>query len=177
MLQPGAEDEASHPIIRISIIRERARLEALSQHYRSAFPLSAAKLLLSVLLVLASGAALAGRPSARSFALQAIAANALFAALDYGLSEPIRDAMAHALAADELKQASSAMGNYHPDDTLQVRESLHLWVERMRFIVLEFGVFGAAAVALTRQRTKVFFHAVAQLTAKKRDDDSGPTSG
>ena len=36
------------------------------------------------------------------------------------------------------------------------------WFERIRFAIIDLGIFGFAAFALTRPRTKVFFEAVAE---------------
>jgi hypothetical protein len=77
--------------------------------------------------------------------------------------------MAQAVAADTVAHGMGQLPDLGSKESVEVYRSLHLWAERFRFAVLEVGVFGGAAYALTRQRTKQFFEAVAGPT------DSGPT--
>lgn len=156
-LQSDAEDSRNHPWIRSGMVRERARLEALAAQHRVAFPLSVAKLLLNMLLVVAAGAALTGRPGARSFTLQVLAASAALAAVDWVLMTEVREAMAQAVAADAVDHGLGTVPDLDREQSVELVRAIHLWAERFRLAMLEVGVFGGAAYALTRQRTKEFF--------------------
>jgi len=170
ILEPGAEDPSASPIVRSGIVRERARLQALGERHRQAFPLSVAQLLLSMLLVLASGAALGGRRHARNLALQVVIANALLGLADWVVMGPVRDAMASAVAADGVEHGLGVLPDLGREASVQLVRDFQVWAERIRFGLLEVGVFGGALFALTRQRTRQFFAAVAAAA-----DSSGPS--
>jgi hypothetical protein len=158
-LQSDAEDPGTHPWVRSGVVRERARLEALAGEHQTAFPLSVAKLLLNILLVVAAGAALAGRRDVRSFTLQVVAASAALVAIDWVLMAQVREVMAEVVATDAVDNGVGNLPDMDREQSLDVVRSIHLWAEMFRLAVLEIGVFGGAAVALTRQRTKDYFAA------------------
>ncbi len=172
MLESEA-DRDDHPVLRSGVVREKARLQALGKLHQVAFPIRVGKLLLGALLVLASGAALAGRPSARAWTLQAVIANAALAALDFAAMGPVRDAMADAVARDVIATAGSALPGLGTEESIELYRGLFLWVERFRLALLEVGVFGGAAYVLTRQRTKAFFRAMAQPSGADGKGDQG----
>ena len=144
-----------------------ARFTATLDAHALTFPLNVARLLLSGLLVVTSVLAMGGRPGVRALALQALLANAAFAALDYALTRSVRATWIEAVGR---------MGDLLPrsferrDELAAQGEMLRMltnrqflwWSERIRFFLLDVGIFGFAAVALTRRRTKVFFDAVAE---------------
>ena len=121
-------------------------LATLQTMQRTAFPIYAAQLLLSALLVVGSGLAMSGRKTGRSLALQAIAANAALALVAFVLLRPVRAAVIEAMA---LATASDPSKGW--------------WSFRARFVLMELGPLAAGAWALTRPRTKAFFDAVARL--------------
>jgi hypothetical protein len=171
-LEADAEDPGTHPWIRSGVVRERARLEALAEQHRVAFPLAVAKLLLNVLLVLAAGAALTGRRNARTFALQVIAASAALAAVDWVLMSEAREAMAQAVAIDAVDSGVGKLPDMDREQSVDLVRGIHLWAERFRLALLLFGVFGASAYTLTRPRTKEFFATAAADGAP--EDPSSP---
>jgi hypothetical protein len=160
--------------VRSGVVRERARLEALAAHHDRAFPLALAKLVLGLLLLAASGAAIAGRRGARDLMLQAVAANAALALLDWILTAPVREAMASAVAADAIEHGVS-VPELGLERSVELVRALVVWSERIRLGLLEAVVFGGAAVALTRTRTREFFAAVARAADHgPSDEDATP---
>jgi hypothetical protein len=162
---PGGEVPAW---VRSGVVRERARLEALAAHHDRAFPLALAKLVLGMLLLGASGAALAGRRGARNLMLQAVAANAALALVDWMLTGAVREAMASAVAADALEHGVG-VPELGMERSVELVRALVVWSERIRLGLLEAVVFGGAALALTRERTREFFAAMARAA------DQGPS--
>lgn len=162
-------DEATHPMVRMELIRQQARLVALANMYRHAFPLSAARMLLCLLLVLAAGSAIAGRAGARSLALQAIVANAALAALSFVLMTPVRHSVADVVAQDAVNHmaAGGAVGQTR-EQALDFYRRASIDSERMR-AGLEMCMFAIAALALTRRRTKAWFSALEQAVPKPED--------
>jgi len=177
-LQSDAEDPGTHPWVRSGMVRERARLEALAGEHRVAFPLSVAKLLLNVLLVVAAGAALTGQRNVRSFALQVVAASAALAAVDWVLMAQVREVMAQVVAVDAVEHGVGNLPDMDREQSVEMVRDIHLWAERFRLAVLEVGVFGGAAVALTRQRTKDYFAAApgADAPTDPSSPDDPPSS-
>jgi hypothetical protein len=175
ILEPGAEDPGTSSLVRSGIVRERARLEALAERHRVAFPLSLAQLLLSMLLVLASGAALGGRRHARTLAMQVVAANALLGLVDWILMGNVRAAMAVAVAADGVDHGLGLLPELGREASTALYRDFQMWAERIRFGLLEVGVFGGALLALTRRRTLEFFAAVASaVESGPSDSDPSP---
>src|SRR5687767_2461782 len=68
---PGSGDDAVAKMV--TEVREAARVRAMIELYDRTFPLSVARMLLGGLLLVTSAMAMAGRPGARSLALQALA--------------------------------------------------------------------------------------------------------
>ncbi|MBM4376255.1 MAG: hypothetical protein FJ095_14320 [Deltaproteobacteria bacterium] len=161
--------DLAHPLVRASLAREEARLEAMSAQYRRAFPLSLGQTLLGLVLVFASMATLGGRRSARSLALQAIAANAVLLVVTFALLGPVRQAMADAVAR-EVGTLSLDGGEDGGRATLEERREEMLATDR-QLLYLQLGLFALAATALTRPRTTAFLDAA----EARRDDDSEPT--
>lgn len=144
-----------------------ARIAALGAVSQLAFPLGVAKALLASTLVLASTMVLAGRPTARTFAFQAILVNALFAVAEYVALRHVRasfvDMTARAVLAVQDPAAPGAA-------TFEMVRTWGFSVERMRLVFLELGVPLLAMLALTRQRTKVFF-AEAAAAAQSAEEE------
>lgn len=152
-LSRGAGGEPLEYLVAVYASAERL---SLAEAYETAFPLAIAAVLLSGMLVLASGLALAGRRGAQSFALQAIAANAGLAVLSYVLLEPVR-AGAVAAALDAARKVTLA-----PTEVAFASPTFWLWLGRVRLYVGELAVLGAAAIAVTRPRARTYFRAAAE---------------
>ena len=153
-------EETDHPLWRMELIRQRARLEALADLHERAFPLGVAQLLLSILLVIVSGSALAGRQGARTLAIQAVMANVALSALTFALLEPVREQSAQAVAEDAIEHGPGVVSGMNEDQSIAFYRQQQIDSERLR-LGLEILVFSLAALALTRRRTKDYFEAVA----------------
>lgn len=146
------------------IVLEAAQARALSEHQDVSFPLSVGKMLLGGLLVIASGLALGGRPGTRGFALQVLGANLAFAALDYILTRGMRgDWIAM------VTQAGMLLPPGVPERDGLMNPDLWWTAERVRFVLFELTLLGAAALALTRERTKTYFEAVARAIDRSEE--------
>lgn len=145
---------AEEPAESLAALHEAARLKATVERSDLTFPLGAARMLLAGLLVVASGLALAGRPGGRTLALQALAAFAVFALVDYALTRPLREAWIGVVV-----QGAFALPEGMAERDLLSRGAFWWWMERARLVVLEVAGLGFAAFALTRPRTRAFFQA------------------
>jgi hypothetical protein len=160
--------DQAEPMQYVAVAGEAARLRALADERRVTFPLSVAKLLLSGLLVAGSGLALAGRPNARSIAMQALLANVALSLLDYGLTRPVRGAWIEAVV-----EAWSTVPGTIPERAVFQDRDVWWWMWRLRLAILDIGALGLAALALTRRRSAVYFEAAAaaHAHAEGRDDE------
>lgn len=161
----SAESLAPHidqaePMQYVAVVGEAARLRALAEERRVTFPLSVARLLLSGLLVVGSGLAMAGRRGARSLALQALAVNVALAVVEYSLTRPVRGAWIEAVVA-----AWASLPGVIPERAVFQDRAVWVWMWRLRFAVLDVGVLGLGALALTRPRSTTFFDAAAHAQA------------
>ncbi len=157
-------DAAEHPVARSLVVRERAWIEALGHHHRRAFPIAALRMLVAVVLIVGSGGALVGRPRSRGLALQAIAANAAVAAVSFVLLAPVRYATAHAVATDAVENVVGVPEGITPTQRLSEQHTIAMQREHS-MAMLEIALFGAAAIALTRKRTKGYFAAIEETIA------------
>jgi hypothetical protein len=131
------------------------QIRALLVHPGVSFPLAVAQVLLSGLLVVASGLAIGGRKGARGLALQALAANAVLVVAAFALTPFQRAAYVDGF----LKAVENA--SIPAPQREAFTPSMLLWIVRTRF-VLDLSVLALGALALTRARTKDFFAAVAR---------------
>lgn len=164
--------DVTSPLVRTGLIREKARLAALADHQRRAFPVALAQAMLGALLVIAALSVMTRRRGWRTLALQFVAANAVFAVVTYALLAPVREAMTAAVAA-ELAHASES------DDTADATDASALASRRkeveaaeLQSLVLQLAAFGAAAFALTRPRTRAYFEA-GGIDARTRGGSDG----
>lgn len=153
-------DETDHALWRMELVRQRARLEALADLHDRAFPVGAAQLVLSILLLIASGSAISGRQGARGLAMQAIAANIALSLVAFALLAPVRQRSAEAVAQDAVENGPGPVGGMDRNQSIDFYRQQQIDSERLR-LGLEVVVFGLAALALTRRRTKDYFAAVA----------------
>jgi hypothetical protein len=158
--------DQAEPMHYVAVAGEAARLRAMAEERRVTFPLSVAKLLLSGLLVAGSGLAMAGRPNARSIALQALLANVALSLLDYGLTRPVRGAWIEAVV-----EAWAAVPGTIPERALFQDRGVWWWMWRLRLVVMDVGALGLAALAITRRRSTTYFEAAAHAHASESRDE------
>jgi len=172
-LTQGLKD-AAEPIEALMALQEAARLRTLGEMSYLAFPLSAGRFLLSVLLVIASGMAMSGRPGARLLAIQALLANAALATVTFWLLRDARYAW-----VDSIMRVSEVLPTLPATAPADEREfwtrflmnrRVWLWLPRVRLILFDVGALLLAAITLTSPRTKAFFEAVA--AAQEQTEDS-----
>jgi hypothetical protein len=139
-------------------------VEALLRYSRIVFPLSVAQLLLCSMLVIGSGLAMTARRGARSFTLQALAANAILAGVAYALTRVVRADCIETVArfAETLPLGLPQRAAYSSRETLW-------WILRLRLILIELIPFGLGFLVLTRLRTKRYFEAVARAAESAED--------
>ena len=157
--------ESRDPLQSLVLVGEMARLRASADAHAVTFPLGAAKLVLGGFLLVASGHALTGRKGARGLALQALVANAGFAAVEYVLMRGVR-----AVWIEDVVRAAAALPSLDPDQGFLLYRAFWWWIERVRFAVFDVGLFVVAAFALTRRRTKLFFEAAEAAAADSADE-------
>ncbi len=144
------------------IAAERTALFARRDLY---FPLAATQAALGGLLVIASGLAMSGRPGSRSFALQALGANVALAVARYVLSRDVRGA-----CIDEMLRVASTLPADMPlRRALESREALW-WRERVSLAIFDLGTLGLGAIALTRERAKLYFEAAARAAESTEEE-------
>jgi hypothetical protein len=141
------------PMPLIAQIITAARLAVLGTIPHLSFPLSVAKALLASTLVLAATLVLLGRPSARSFALQALGANAVFAVVEYILLRHARGAWIDVAA----RAAAIIQDPLPPTGPVELTRFVGFLWERMTLVLVELGIPFIGALALTRPRTKIYF--------------------
>lgn len=158
------------PAQAIAVAHEAARLKAMAERRERAFPLGVARLLLSMALVAGCAMAIAGRPGARAFAMQAVVAYALYAGVDYALSRPMR-----AQWIPEVAAAAAEIARTAPQQAPFADVRFWTWFERMRFGVLELGTMAMTLAALAAPRSRAFFAAAAAeaegAARRSRDED------
>ncbi|TKD13290.1 hypothetical protein [Polyangium fumosum] len=165
--------DAAEPIESLMALQEAARLRTLGEMSHLAFPLSVGRFLLSVLLVIASGMAMSGRPGARMLAIQALLANAALATVTFWLLRDARYAWVDSVmrVGDVLPALpSSAPADQREAWPLLLDRRLWLWLPRARLILFDVGALVLATITLTSPRTKAFFEAVA--AAQEQTEDS-----
>ncbi len=151
------------PNAAVDSYRTGAEMRAIAAYSTTMLPLSVAQVLLSILLVAASAMALAGRPGSRSFALQTLAANAIFAAVAYGVKTDMRTQWVTATA--------EAAQQIDGDPVFGKTPSSFYMVARAQLAFYEVGVVGFAVLALLSKRTSVFMQAVARAEDQRERED------
>ena len=139
-------------------------LRATLANPRVTFPLAIAELLLSGLLVAASGLAMGGRKGARGLALQAILVNAAFAIAAFALTPFVR-----AATVDGVLRALDTLALQSPQREALANVGYYQWGLRFPLIV-QLAALALGALALTRTRTKTYFDTVAR--APESTDES-----
>ncbi len=161
---------AATPAEGVSEFFPTAQLRAFAELGTTVMPISIAKMLLSMALVFASAMVLSGRQNARSFALQALGVNALFAVVAYVLMRPVRD---HWVTA--MVRAASELGLPRGMPDGMVGESqFWFWLERVQLGVFELGIFAIGALAILSKRSKVFLDEAARATPAPEHEEDEP---
>lgn len=135
-----------------------------------AFPLAAARLVLSVLLVIASGMVMSGRPGSQRLAMQALLANAALATLTFWLMRHARYAWADTVVRTRAMMPDLATPV--PPElvewwTRMQERRFWLWLPRLWLVLFDVGALLLAALTLTSARTKAFFEAAEAASAEQ----------
>lgn len=157
-------EEAQHPLARTIVVRELAWVEALGRHHRRAFPIATMRMLVAIVLIVGAGGALVGRPSSRRLALQAIAASIALAGASFLILAPVRHAAAHAVAEEAVDNEVGVSQGARRDEVMAAQHAIAMRREQS-MVLLEVALYGAAALALTRRRTRDYFAALAESVA------------
>ena len=144
---------------------EAAQATAMAAHRHLTFPLGVGRMLLGGLLLVAAFLALNGRPGSRSLALQAIGATAVFCAVEYALTREVRGVW-----IDLVVRAGALLPEGAPERQSVTSAALWWTAERVRVALFELGTLGLAAVALTRERARLWFEAVAAATEEETEE-------
>jgi len=163
--------DVKHPLVRASLVREQARLTALGEHQRRAFPLALAQSMLGLLLVVASMALLTRKPGWRRFALQVIVANAALALGTFVALAPVRAAMANAAAEELVAHPIPSSTPLAADEALVVRRA-EMSAADLQVLLLQLSVFGFAVFALNRPKTLSYLAQVDALAAQASERDT-----
>jgi hypothetical protein len=167
-----AVKDTPEPIEALMVLQEGARMRAIGEAARLAFPLTVGRFLLAILLVISSGMAMSGRPGARRLSMQALFANAALATASFWLLREaryawidvvvrIRDVVPHLPATSPADQQQAW--------SLLLDKRLWLWLTRLRLAMFDIGALLLAASTLTSPRAKAFFDAVAASTAEPEE--------
>jgi hypothetical protein len=146
-------------IVDLAALDRVAQLDAIAAAVAATFPLAVAKLLLSAVLVVASGMAMSGRRGARAFALQVLLVNAALAAIEYVLTRGVRAAW-----VDTILRAAQTLPEMLPERDHFTSKELLVWVARFRETAVDLAGLALGVWALTRRRTRTYFDAVARLS-------------
>jgi hypothetical protein len=139
-------------------------MKALLAHARVAFPLSVAEVILSGLLVVASGLAMGGRRGSRGLALQAIGANAVLMVASFLLMPAVR-----AATVDGMLRAAEVSALPPPFRAWMGSRTVLEGLFRLKLVLFDLGPLGLGVLALTRARTKTYFEAVAQASERTEE--------
>jgi hypothetical protein len=139
--------------------------QAVLAHGRVTFPLSIAEVILSALLVIASGLAMGGRRGARGLALQALGANALLALVAFALTPFVRAAY-----VDGVMRAAEGLPLPPPQRGMLGDAAFWQWFFRVKLAVFDLGTLALGALALTRGRTKTYFAAMARAAERAEEE-------
>jgi hypothetical protein len=134
-------------------------LRAMVANARVTYPLAVGEVILSGLLVVASGLAMGGRRGSRALALQAIGANALLVLAAFLLTPLIRAAY-----IEGVLHAVDTVTLPPPQRDVLTNPGFLRWIWRIKLVLFDLGTLALGALALTRARTKTYFEAVARAT-------------
>ena len=150
----------------------RAERRVRDEAQRVRLPLAVANLLLSGLLVFAASRTFAGRPSARSLALQALGANGLLAVVDYTLSREMRGEMVPVIVRFLSKTAIKSPSGI-PEHDLGNALSSAIWLGFRTQLALLLVLYGLSWWALSSAQARAFFEAQQADPERDEEDDEG----
>lgn len=150
--------EDKGPLLRVSLVRERQRLDSMAANYQRAFPLAVGRMLLCALLLLTAGAAMRGRAKARPLLLQCLLAIGIFSVISYQFSSPTREAMGRAVAREMATFDTELTAKSGREAAIAQHEKIQVGAEN-RLLLLELAVYAAAAFALGSKRSRAFLAA------------------
>ena len=161
------------PLQALATLFESAYLRALCEAARVAFPLHAGKLILSVLLVITSAMAMSGRPNSRSLTVQAHLANAAIAVVMFWFLRDVRYAAIDVLQM--VRPTLPTVFSSHPPEVIQVAVTFYgksslLWGHRIGLVLFGVALPLLGVWALSTQKTKAFFDAVAATATDDTED-------
>ncbi len=144
---------------------QQAELAQVAQFSERMLPLAVAQTLLATLLVAASAMVLAGRPGARSFAIQTVLANAVLALVGYLLKGDARSQwVATTVEAVQTWTLTEA------ERRLATSGYWQSWVTA-QLILLQVVVFGGAMLSLLSKRTSAFLEASLRAEQRRERED------
>lgn len=139
---------------------EAARLVAMADEVKRAFPREVARFMLGALLLVASALTMGGRRGAPSLFRQALAASSLFVVVDYLSSSHVRlESVRVGL------EAAALLPEQNPMREVLVSPDWWWTMLRMRLLAFDLFVFGLAFLAVSSARAQRFF----DRSAKQRD--------
>jgi hypothetical protein len=164
--------ESSEPLEALGHLLHAAEQRALGEAASIAFPLSAGKLILSVLLVITSAMAMSGRPGTRLVAIQAHLANAALAVATFWFLRDARYAWIDVMSS--VHHLLPKLLVSEPPQTLEVWSAMLskptlVWLSRASLAIFGVGALLLGAFALMTTRTKAYFDAVAAATEDAED--------
>lgn len=165
--------ESSEPLEALGFMLNAARMRSLGEAVALAFPLAVGKLILSVLLVISSGMAMSGRPGSRRLALQALIASASLSIASFWLLREARYAWIDVVAG--VRDLLPGLLAKEPPQTLHfwtaiLDKPVLLSASRMSLVLLDVGALLVGAVALTTNKSKAFFDAVAAEAEEEAEE-------
>lgn len=160
------------PIQALMKLFESAYLRGMCDAAKVAFPLQVGKLILSVLLAFTSAMAMSGRPNSRAITIQAHLANAALAVVTFWLLRDARYAAVDVLQM--VRPALPSLLSAHPVELTQAAVTMYsksslLWGQRVGLVLFGVGLPLLGVWALSTQKTKAFFDAVAAATEDTED--------
>jgi len=164
--------EAKEPIEALAQVAEAARLRSLGEASILSFPLTTARFVLSILLVIASGMAMSGRPGSRTLAMQALLANAALAVVSFWMLRHARYAWADAVV--QVRELMPDLNAPSPPElqawwTRMLDRRFWLWIPRIRLILFDVGALLLSATTLLSGRTRGFFEAVKEASERSEE--------
>jgi hypothetical protein len=165
--------ESTEPLEALGHLLNATYMRALGEAAKIAFPLSAGKLVLSILLVITSAMAMSGRPGSRMVAIQAHLAYIAVGIASFWLLRDARYAVMDTMSS--VHHLLPKLLTSEPPQALEVwsvmlsKPSL-VWLSRVSFGIFGVGALLLGVLALMTARTKTFFEAAAAAAAEDAED-------
>jgi hypothetical protein len=154
--------QAGDKIDAFRILATGARRQAIAEAHARALPLGIGQALLSLVLVVASALALAGRPYGQRLLTQALLANVIFAIAAYALLRDMR--------ASYVATLTRTAGELDTIDPRMLALKARVW-EAVIIGVRDIGTLVLAMIALRTKRARAFFDAASRVSEDEVEDD------